>query len=108
MILNSKDELIYKKVKENTIKSQIKRKNNIIIENNYGLLAEYFNISGNKIKNANFGSKGKYRIPIMIINSGSGNEYQIKILFDYKKLKKNNIYFSEYSLLKLCDKKNLG
>ena len=41
MIFNSKDELVYKKVKENTIKSQIKRKNNIIIENDYGLLAEY-------------------------------------------------------------------
>ena len=105
MIFNSKDELVYKKVKENTIKSQIKRKNNIIIENDYGLLAEYFNISGNKIKKANFGSKGKYIIPIMILKGGSGNEYQITILFDYKKLKKNNIYFAEYSLLKLCDKK---
>ena len=41
----------------------------------------------------------------MILKGGSCNEYQIKILFDYKKLKKNNIYFAEYSLLKLCDKK---
>ena len=57
MVFNSKDELVYKKVKENTIKSQIKRKNNMIIENDYGLLAEYFTISGNKIKKANFGSK---------------------------------------------------
>ena len=29
----------------------------MIIENDYGLLAEYFTISGNKIKKANFGSK---------------------------------------------------
>ena len=41
----------------------------------------------------------------MIINGGSGNEYQIKILFDYKKLKKNKINLDEYSLLKLCYKK---
>ena len=105
MIFNSKDELIYKKVKENTIKSQIKRKNNIIVEIDYGFLAENFNISGNKIKKEIFCSKGKCRIPIIILKGGSGNEYQITILFDYKKLKKNNIYFAEYSLLKLYDKK---
>ena len=74
MIFNSKDELIYKKVKENTIKSQIKRKNNIIIENNYGLLAEYSDVSGNKIDKAIFGLKGKYRIPIMIFKGESGHE----------------------------------
>ena len=105
MIFNCNDELVFKKVKVNAIKSQIKRKNNIIIENEYCLLAEYFKIAGDKIKKANFGSKGKYRIPIMILKGISGNEYQIKILFDYKNLKKNNIYLAEYCLLKICGKK---
>ena len=40
-------------------------------------------IAGDKIKKENFGSKDKYRIPIMILKGGSYNKYQIKILFDY-------------------------
>ena len=47
MIFKSKDELIFKKVKEKTTKL---KKNNTIVENEFRFLAENFKLSDNSIK----------------------------------------------------------
>ena len=52
-----------------------------------------------------FGGKGKYRIPIKIIKSNTNNECQIIVSINYKGLDTNKIYFADYQLLKICDKK---
>jgi hypothetical protein len=102
-VFNSNDEKVFKKVKMNTIKSQLyKVKYNMYIENKYGLLCEHFHIAGNKIKKPNFGAKGRYSIPVKIIKGISNSEYEIQLTFNYKDLKKNLSYYVEYILLKLC------
>ena len=52
-----------------------------------------------------FGYKGRYKIPINIIKGSSSSQYEIKLSFDYKNLKKDKIYYSDFTLLKLCDEK---
>ena len=76
-----------------------------ILENKFGLLCENFQLLVNTIKKNVFGNKGRYKIPIFIIKSCSSSEYEIKLSFDYKNLKKNKIYYSDFILLKLCDEK---
>ena len=68
-LFNNKNEKIFENVYKNTIKSQKYRNKNInIIENRFGLLCERFRVFKNIIKVNNFGGKGRYRIPIKIIN----------------------------------------
>ena len=66
-------------------------------------MAEKFRLIGDKIKKSTFGGKGRYSIPILIINRTSDSEYYIKRYFNYKSLKKNNYYYTDYNLLKLCE-----
>ena len=62
-----------------------------------------FKLLGNKLNKPTFGGKGRYIIPVTIIKNFSNYEYQISILFNYQKLKKDNIYYEDYSLLKFCN-----
>lgn len=106
-VFNSKDETLFIKIKQNTIKSQIyiKNKCNPIINNRLGLICEKFKISGKNMKKPTFGGKGRYRIPIRIIKCHNNNYYVIQFPFKYKNLEPNVDYYAEYNLLKLCDDK---
>ena len=106
-IFNCNNKDIYDKVHKNTLKSQMYKKfdSSRIIENKFGLLCENFQLLSNNIKKNVFGNKGKYKIPIFIIKSSSPSEYEIKLSFDYKNLKKDKSYHSDFTLLKLYDEK---
>lgn len=66
-------------------------------------MAEKFRLIGDKLKKSTFGGKGRYSIPILVIKSTSNSEYYIKSYFKYNSLKKNNYYYADYNLLKLCE-----
>ena len=95
------------KIIEKTKNSQKYKKKNVfrIIENQKGLMCENFKINGNTIKKTVFGGKGRYIIPITIEKGNSSNDYTEKISVKHKLLKKDKIYYVNYTLLKLCDDK---
>ena len=95
-LFSCKNKEIYDKVIKNIIKSQFKRSYNNykIIENQYGLLCEKFNLKGNTIKKNIFGGKGRYKISVIIIKNASSSECQIKLCFNYNNLKKDIVYYA--------------
>ena len=105
ILFNCKDEYVFEIVKKNIIKSQIYIQKNRIssIKDKKGLLAERFNLIGNKIKLPLFGGKGRYIIPVNIIKNISNCEYLITLGISYGKLDKNKNYYCDYHLLKLSD-----
>ena len=94
------DDAIFKKVKLNTNRSQIYKKNdkNIKFENIFGLIRERFKIKGKQLQKPTFDGKGRYIIPIKIIKTSK--DYLISFSFNYLNLKTFCDYFAEYELLK--------
>jgi hypothetical protein len=79
-------------------------KNNVVIENRVGLLAEKYCLIGKNEKLPTFGGKGRYIIPIKILKGNSSN-YTICLEKNYKNLKFGTKYYVDYRLVKLCDTK---
>jgi len=92
--------LIFKLI-ENIKESQknVNKNSNYLKNETKILLSNRFVKNGKNLK-TKFGKIGVYVIPGTIVGEGHGNSYPIRIDINYENLKKGEIYYIDYKLIK--------